>query len=730
MGALSFDRRSLLLGGLAGFALNTSFHPALATLKTPVGPASPKVRIEPVVDDYYGTPITDHYRWMENPKDAEWMPYLKAQNAYARRFLDAIPGRNSLHRSISMLTGDAAATRRVAASGQGLFYEQRTAGADNFKLFVRHVDGGPPRILIDPTKMGTAEVHVSLDWWAPSPDGKLVVYGLSESGSEASILHIIEVGSGRVLAERIPMTDFGIVSWLPDSSGFFYHQLTGERGKNTLYQNSQTRLHRVGADAATDPIVLKAGTAPEIDVAPVQIPIVRAIPGSDHAIAVVADIRTEHAIYTSPLRAVLSGRPAWRKVAGFDDLVTGSALLGDSLYLLSNKDHIRGRILLTSASRPDLASARQVVPQGQSVLESIQAAKEGVIVTIMDGGVQRLGRIDQGGAFKQLDLPFEGAVAGVFASPDREGAYLNLTGWLQPAAIYLLEPGGTIRNTGINPAPPIDLKPYETRRGFATARDGTRIPYTLIYRKGMRATGNNPTLIYSYGAYQSPTTPAFSARNLALLDRGAVYAIANVRGGGEYGREWHLGGKKATKPNTWRDLIAVSEELISTGITGPDHLGIIGGSAGGITVGLAMAERPDLFAAVINMVGWTNPIRYTAEQNIADIDEWGPMTDAASFRIMYDMDAYHAIKDGVRYPAVLATTGATDPRVAPWHMAKYAARLQAASSSEEPVLLRVDFDAGHGIGSTRTQSDALFADAYAFFLWQAGAPDFQINPNA
>lgn len=726
MRPLSFDRRSLLVGGLAGFALNTSFHGAFATRPAPIRPAVPGARIEPVVDDYYGTRVTDPYRWMENPEDAEWMPYMKGQNAYARAFLDAIPGREALHRSVSALTGDAAATRRVHAAGESLFYEQRPAGADNFKLFVRPIGGGPARTLIDPTKMGTARAHVSLDWWSPSPDGMRVVYGLSESGSEASILHIMEIQSGRILPERIPMTDFGIVSWLPDSSGFFYHQLTGERGKNTLYQNSHSRLHRIGADPASDPIVLKAGTAPEIDIAPVQIPIVQVSPGSDHVVAVVADVRREHAIYTSPLSAMLAGRPAWRKVAGFEDLITGSALIGDELYLLSNRDHVRGRILLTSAAQPDLANAREVVPQRQSVLESIEAAKDGIIVTIMDGGVQRLGKIARGGRFSALEMPFEGAVAGVFASPDRDGAYLNLTSWLQPSAIYRLEPDGSILNTGINPAPPIDLKPYETRRGFAMARDGIRIPYTIIYRKGMQATGKNPTLISAYGAYQSSSTPGFSPRVLALLDRGAVFAVANVRGGGEYGREWHLGGKKATKPNTWRDLIAVAEELISKRITKPAHLGIVGGSAGGITVGLAMAERPDLFAAVINMVGWTNPIRYTAEQNVADIDEWGPIVDADSFRIMYAMDAYHAVKEGVRYPAVLATTGATDPRVAPWHMAKYAARLQAASRSDKPVLLRVDFDAGHGIGSTRTQADALYADAYSFFLWQAGAPDFQV----
>jgi len=439
----------------------------------------------------------------------------------------------------------------------------------------------------------------------------------------------------------------------------------------------------------------------------------------------VSDIRREKAVYVAPLASVLTGTAEWRKIADFDDLVTGLTLVGDELYLLSNKDRPRGRVLLTSAIKPDLGSAREVVPQGKAVIEDITGSSDEIILTIMDGGVQRLDRIARDGAIAPVALPFEGSVGGVYASPNRPGAYVALTGWLQPTGIYELTTDGRVRNTGINPAPPIDVTPYETRRAFANARDGTRVPYTLIYRRGLKAHGANPTLISAYGAYQSSSKPGFNPRIFPFLDAGGVYAVANVRGGGEYGREWHQAGRKATKANSWRDLIDVAETFVQERITAPAKLAIIGGSAGGMTVGRAMAERPDLFAAVINLVGWVNPIRYSAEQNVADIDEWGPITDAESFRIMYAMDAYHAVRKGVRYPAVLATTGITDPRVAPWHMAKYAARLQAATASGKPILLRVDFDAGHGIGSTRAQSDALYADAFAFVLSQTGARGFQ-----
>jgi prolyl oligopeptidase len=423
---------------------------------------------------------------------------------------------------------------------------------------------------------------------------------------------------------------------------------------------------------------------------------------------------------------LVAGRPAWRKVCDFDDLVTNAALVGDRLYLLSNRDRPRGRVLETSAIAPDLAGAREVVPQGEAVIEGLAGAPDGVIVTLMDGGVQRLGRIAPGGrGMTMVTMPFDGAVGGVFTSPDHDGAHVMLSSWLQPITIYRLGRDGSLTDARLNPPPAIDVSPYDTRRAFAVARDGTRIPYTILFRRGMAADGTNPTLITAYGAYQSSSLPIFSPRLFAFLDAGGVYGVANVRGGGEYGRAWHLGGFKASKPNTWRDLIAVCEQLIHDRVTTPAHLAILGGSAGGITVGRAMTERPDLFAAVVNMVGWVNPLRYTAEQNVADIDEWGPIVDAESFRIMLAMDAYQSVIDGTRYPAVLCTTGVTDPRVAPWHMAKFAARLQAATASARPVLLRVDFDAGHGIGSTRTQADALYADAYSFVLWQTGARGFQ-----
>jgi prolyl oligopeptidase len=327
----------------------------------------------------------------------------------------------------------------------------------------------------------------------------------------------------------------------------------------------------------------------------------------------------------------------------------------------------------------------------------------------------------------EIALPFDGTISALETERGREGAWFALQGWLTPSDFWATDGQGHLQPTGLTPKPPIDVSSYETARAFATAKDGTKIPYSLIYKKGLKLDGSTPAWVSAYGSYGTPAyTPAFAGRTLALVDAGFIVGYANVRGGGEYGREWHKAGQLANKPNTWRDLIAVCEELCAKKYTSPVRLAIGGRSAGGITVGRAMTERPELFAAVIDGVGWSNPLRYVAEQNgYGEEPEWGAISEEAGYRALKTIDSYQSVRDGVRYPAVLLTTGVTDPRVAPFHVAKMTARLQAASTSGKPILLRVDFDAGHGIGSTRAQQDKEAADTFAFLLWRTGVAGYQ-----
>jgi prolyl oligopeptidase len=519
----------------------------------------------------------------------------------------------------------------------------------------------------------------------------------------------------------IPNTEGANPQWLDDASGFFYTQLTGVVGTPERYLDAQARFHKLGTDPKSDPILMKRGLVAGVEYDKIQSPSILTSPGSRYAILLLADVRPEGRWFIAPLSDAVAGKAKWAAFAGFDDEVTDLELDGNDLYLLVNHGSPRGRIVKTSAAAPSIANGTVVVPQHATlVIQNTSRARNGIYLRIMDGGINRLQRLGHDGKVVHIALPFDGTIGAVFAVPNEDGALLAYQGWLTPAGIWSVDLAGHLSDTGITPKPAIDVSAYETQRSFATAKDGVKIPYTLIYRKGMKQDGSNPTWISAYGSYGlSAYTPAFAGRTLALADAGAIVGYADVRGGGEYGREWHKAGQLANKPNTWRDLIAVCEELIAKQYTSSKHLAIGGRSAGGITVGRALTERPDLFAAVIDGVGWSNPLRYVVEQNgYGEEPEWGAISDPAGYKALKMIDSYQAVKNGTAYPAVLLTTGVTDPRVAPFHVAKMTARLQAATTSGKPILLRVDYDAGHGIGSTRAQQDREAADTYAFLLWQ------------
>ena len=696
-----------------------------AATKTGTIPPAPVARVEVVKDTYFGETLSDPYRWMENDKDPEWLPFLKGQDAHTRAVLATIPGRERLLQRIQQLSGDAASTRLARRAGAKLFFEQRPAGADNFKLFVRQQ--GVDRVLIDPTVSSDANGHLSLDWWEPSPDGTYVVYGLSKDGSEDSLLHVLRVEDGRDLPERIANTQSANPQWLDDGSGFFYNQLTGAVDTPERYLDSQARFHRLGTDPASDPILMKRGLDANVQYERIQLPLIRTFFGSKHALLTLADVRREFRVLIAPVADAAANRARWVPVAGFEDEVTDVELEADTLWLLANRDHPRGRNLRCSARAPTVAAATEVDAEGQVVIEGLQRASDGLYLDMMDGGLSRLRRLERGGRVSEIALPFDGTLRALSCQASEEGALFSFTGWLTPGEIWSVDAAGKVTATGLTPKPPIDVSPYEAQRFFATARDGTKIPYTLIHRKGLKPDGRTPAWISAYGSYGiSAYTPSFAGRTLALIDAGFIVGYANVRGGGEYGRDWHKAGQLANKPNTWRDLIDVCEELCRNKYTAPARLAIGGRSAGGITVGRALTERPELFAAVIDGVGWSNPLRYVAEENgYGEEPEWGAISEAAGYSALKSIDSYQHVRDGVAYPAVLLTTGVTDPRVGPFHVAKMAARLQVASRSGKPVLLRVDFDAGHGVGSTRTQQDREAADTYAFLLWQTGAQGYQ-----
>ena len=535
--------RRLFLGASAGVLVAactpSGDAPAVVLPKLSDAPAAPVARVEPVSDVYFGETITDNYRWMENPKDPDWLPFLENQNKHTRGVIDSIPGRDKLLARIKDVTGDIVATNRVQEEGDYLFFEQRPAGAESFKLFLR--EKGADRVLVDPTTMTAGGGHYSLDWWHASPGGKYVAYGLSKDGSEDSVLHILETATGKDLTETIPNTQYGSPGWLDDASGFFYTQLTSPPDSPERYLNSQARFHKLGDDPQKDPVLVKRGLDPKIVFDDIQVPFINTSHGSSHVFLVLADVRPDVRLYMAPVAEAASGKAKWVEVAKFEDEISGLEVDGDTLYLLTTKGAPRGRVLKTSLKAPSVAKATEAVAQAETVLDSFVLAKDGLYLRIMDGGIWKLKKLDKAGKLADVALPFDGTIGGLFASPDRDGVKMNYGGWLAPTGVWQVDAAGAVTDTGLTPKPDIDVSGYATTRAFATAKDGTKIPYSLIHKKDVKLDGSNPTWISAYGSYGSISyTPAFANRSLAFIDEGGIIGYANVRGGGEYGREWHL----------------------------------------------------------------------------------------------------------------------------------------------------------------------------------------------
>ena len=698
----------------------------------------PTAQVKPVTDDYFGTRITDPYRWMESEPKPQFQAYLHDENDHARRVLARIPGRDALAREIGEVSGLAARVRTVELAGGRLFYLKREAGAQIDRLYMSDA-AGHETLLVDPSSLGKGGKHAEIDQFQPSQDGSLVAYGISIGGSENSTLHVIETATRTIRPDTIDRAQFAGVSWAPDGASFFFARLPASSAAarpEEQYAHMQVYRHRLGDDPAKDGSVLDADHLPFAFKAAATFPSIAISPGSDYALAGISDgVSPEVTLYAASLADLLAGHPAWKQVALQSDGVIGAAVRGNRIDLLTHKDAARFKVVETGLDAPDFARATTVVAESNGVLTGIAAAKDGLYWSSRDGATFSLHRLGEGAAQPEtIALPFAGTITpnedgagGLVTDPQRPGALVSLESWVRPHQWLRYDPAArTLSDTGILPGFPRDLSGYESVETTATAPDGTPIPLSIITRKGLPHDGHRPTYLVGYGSYGISYDPAFSPTFLPWLDRGGVYAVAHVRGGGEGGQAWHEAGKIATKQNTIHDFIAAGEALIARGYTDRAHLGGEGTSAGGILIGGAITQRPDLFRAALIRVGATNTIReqYTAG-GPANIPEFGTVADAAQFPSMLAMDAYNHVRKGVAYPAVLLTGGADDPRVTVWIPAKMTAKLQASTASRRPVLFRVEFDAGHGIGSTRKQRDDETADEFAFLLWQFGEAGYQ-----
>lgn len=704
---------------------------ALGMVLHSASPASPLAAVRNVQDTYHGVRVNDPYRYMEDVRQPQVREWLNAQGQAARRTLDRIEGREALAARLEQLntaSGDTIGTI-VRTAQDRWFYLRRNAGERQFKLVTRQGKTGTETVLVDPQQLADSRgIPHAINYFVPSWDGRHVAYGLSAGGSEDASLHVMNVATRRPVGRPVPRVPDGLIGWLPDSQSLTYNQLQplGPGAPQTeVYLDSRVMWQRLGQSASQARPVFGPTVTRHLGLDRLDIASLAFAPDSPWMVARTTDsTRPEGYVFVAPRADLRQKRVRWTRISSFQDQITQVELKGHQLYLLSHAGAPRYQVLRLDLRHGELARAEVVArPLADTVLERFTLTRDGLLAQLREGTSITLRRYRSGDtAGEALPLPYPGA-ARVHADPTQtfDDVLYTLAGWTEPPRLWALR-ASTSTDTGLLPPPTAaDTPTIEVRDVLAPSHDGALVPMTLLYRKGLVLDGRNPTLLIGYAAYGFTQTARYAPSDLAWLERGGVLAFANGRGSGVYGQEWYRAGFKATKSNTWKDGIACAQYLIDQGYASPQTLAVMGGSAGGIFAGRSMTEAPQLFAAAVLNVGVMDAVRAEESANgITNVSEFGSAHRVEEFPAVLDMSTYHHITDGTAYPAVLLTHGMNDPRVEVWHSAKAAARLLAASSSGKPVLLRLDHQAGHGIGSTTAQRQSLTADIYSFLLWQMG----------
>jgi prolyl oligopeptidase len=711
-------------GGLAAL-LALAFGPALAVEPAVATP------VKDVVDTYQGVAVVDPYRWLEDGADPKVKAWGEKQNARTRAYLDGLPARRPI---FDRLMAQASATSEsfyaLHLAGGKLFaeYNQPPKQQPMIALLPLSADPAAKRIVVDPNTLDPSG-HTAIDWFVPSPDGKLLAVSLSQNGSEDGTLHIFDVASGRDIGETIPRVQYptggGSLAWRADSKGFWYTRYPGpERPVEEQHFFQKLYFHKLGDKFENDRLVLGDGLPKVAEIFLHDNPKIGAL-----VVSVANGDGGEFAHY------VVDAANRVRQVSRFEDKVVAATAADDgNLYLISRAGAPRGKLLRVSLREPVLARAKTLVPESDAVLisdgessgASITVTKRAIYLRQIVGGPSQVAIFDHAGhARGTLPLPEVATVSGVLAMPDGTLLYGVQTYLRPPRTMRYDEKSGKAVDTALAQTSPVDFSDTEVVREFAISKDGARVPLNIVRRKGVlpgSSTGPAPLLLTGYGGYGVNLSPRFLGAKARLwLDAGGIFVIANLRGGGEYGEEWHQQGALTRKQNVFDDFVAGAQALIQRGYTDREHLAIIGGSNGGLLMGAVITQHPDLCRAVVAQVGLFDMLRVETEPNgVFNVTEFGTVANPEQFKALYAYSPYHRVTEGARYPAMLLTTGEHDGRVDPMHSRKMAARLQAAAGLDQPIYLAIDGNAGHGIGSALSVSIGQAADVYAFLFDRLG----------
>ncbi len=672
----------------------------------------------------------DNYRWLEDMNSPEVKAWFKAQGDYTNRVLDQLPGRDKLIQTfveydklLPIRYGE------IKQRGNRFFYRKTLPSEKAGKLYVREGKTGPETLLFDPLTYEQGKTYL-MTAFTPSSDGKKMVIGLQEGGAELSTIRTMDVAAKTFGPESITAVFGGEVGWLPDDSGFLYtpnNSMDTKDSKGNL--DTKGRLHKLGSDPASDPELFSRAKNPDFGIKPDQYPVMFYSDDNTQVYGYLGTVDRRATAWVAPASEV--GKPTinWKRVTATSDSVSSFLKLGNRLFLQSVKGAPNGQILVTDATNPNPATATVLLPESKQNITRMASSKDFLFVILSDGINEKIRQYDsRSGQWADVPVPGTGTMGIEFYDAPRSNDVLVYSmSWNNPGTLYDYNPE-TRRlvvspfHTPMNYPGVADLVVEEVE---IPGHDGTRIPLSIIYRKGLKRDGSAACLMNGYGAYGISGTPYFSRRNLALLNRGVVLAETHPRGGSEKGQAWYRAGYKTTKPNTWKDFISSGEYLIKNGYTSAGKLIGMGTSAGGVLIGRAITERPDLFAAAFSNVWCSYALRMENSPNgPINAAEFGTVNDSTECMALYEMDAMQHVKDGTKYPAVLCVGGMNDPRVIAWQPGKLAAALQNATSSGRPVLMQVNYDNGH-FTEDKQVTFRNFANMLAFGLWQAGHPDFQ-----
>ena len=682
--------------------------------------AVPKAEKRPLEETLHGVKIVDNYRWLEDGQSPETQKWVEEEMAYTRGVLDPLPGRDAIHKRLTELLGIGSISQ-PQIGGKYYFYTRREGMQNQPIVYVREGVEGKDRVLLDVNQLA-ADGTIALDWYQPSENGKYLVYGTSPSGSEISTLHIIETKTGNALPDTIDRTRAASIAWTLDNSGFYYtrYPKKGDVPEGQEMYNRHVFYHELGTDPETDPPIFGEGRDPE------DWPSVSLDNDGRFLLITVQQGWTKTELFLMDLK---KRTPPTRVTTGKNFIYSGSVYNG-RLYIVTNEDAPRYRVFVAEAGDYERDNWKEIIPQTDAVLQGAAVWGGKLFTQYEQNASSQLKIFDLDGTkLHDLMLPALGTVFGSDGKWNRDEIFYGFLSFTVPPTVYRYDlKSGTTSLWAKVDAPSIDPAAYEVNQEWFHSKDGTRVPMFIVNKKGLKKDGHNPTLLTAYGGFNVSLTPSFSRTAYLWMEHGGVYAVANLRGGAEFGEDWHRAGMLDKKQNVFDDMIAAAEHLIAEKYTDTDHLAIQGGSNGGLLMGAMITQRPDLFRAVVCQVPLLDMLRYQNFQ-IAKlwIPEYGSSDNPEQFKWLYAYSPYHHVKPGTGYPAILFMTADTDTRVDPMHAKKMAAEMQAeaknGASKTRPILLRIESKAGHGAGKPVTKQIEEFTDVYSFLFWQLGVKE-------